>query len=261
VPYHLVRKLVKQLLIELQGRGEDASGIAVINEGEDTPSRVFKRPLRPERLVVRPVFDDMLKLITPQTNFVLLHSRAATIGTTSDNFNNHPIVTEPIIGVHNGTLWNDHVLFHRFEADFEQEGDVDSEVIFKLYKHFVDEGLTPKQAMAQVGSMLYGAFTGALIDMREPHRMVLFKHDRPLCLISLPHYDIIIAISEAQYYDTAVRLLKINAKEDCEYLMDGTGVLIDLNVRGRITQDIVDFDIPTKPKFQRNHSAWCTVIG
>lgn len=258
IPYPLLRKLCKELMVELQPRGIDASGIAVINEGAE--SRVFKKPLRPDRLVARPMFSNMLDLIGPETNFVMLHARATTVGTTSENFNNHPIIVEPVIGIHNGTLYNEDQLFAKFEKDFDREGNVDSEIIFKLYLHFVEQGLSPKQAMAQAGSMLSGAFTGALVDMRHPHQMVMFKHDRSLCVFRFPHYDMILTVSEARFYDRAAKRLGIKAKEKCEYVYDGTGMLFDLNIEDRITESIIDFDIPVQRSYVRRYSGWLSGV-
>ena len=254
IPYNLLRNVCKELMVELQPRGIDAAGIAVINEGAE--SKVFKMPLRPERLVVRPMYDEMLGRIGPHTNFIMLHARATTVGSTEENFNNHPIITPPIVGIHNGTLYNEDRLFDRFDGDFERDGDVDSEIIFKLYLHFVEQGLNPKQAMSQTGSLLDGAFTGALVDMRNPAQMIMFKHERSLCVFRFPHYDMILAVSEAKFYDRVAKRLGMKAKETCEFVYDGTGMLFDLNVKKRITDEIIDFDIPVKKGYVQRYSGW-----
>jgi glucosamine 6-phosphate synthetase-like amidotransferase/phosphosugar isomerase protein len=224
----------------------DASGIAVINEpGSGVDSVVYKKPLRPHRFVVRPRFGEVLERIGPQTNFIMLHSRATTVGDTSENFNNHPIVIPPIIGVHNGTLFNEDRLFKKFKDDFPREGEVDSEIIFRLYQYHTDvRGLPPKQAITAACNYLFGAYTGAVIDMRHPHRMVMFKYQRSLCALRLEHYDMVIAISEAKFYDQAARKLGIKAKDRYQIVKDGSGFLVDLNIDGRITDSIIDFDIP-----------------
>jgi len=258
IPYPLLRNVCKELMVELQPRGIDAAGVAVINEG--AASRVFKKPLRPERFVARPMFGEMMNLIGPQTNFVMLHARATTVGSTEQNFNNHPIVTEPIVGIHNGTLYNEDKLFDRFKKDFDRDGDVDSEIIFKLYLHFVEQGLSPKQAMSQAGAMLQGAFTGALVDMRTPSQMVMFKHERSLCVFRFPHYDMVVTVSEARFYDRVAKRLGIKAKEKCEFIQDGTGMLFDLNIENRITDQIIDFDIPVQKGYARQYSGWLSGI-
>ncbi len=248
VPYDLLRKTVRALMVELQPRGIDAAGIAVINE-KGPESRVFKKPLRPDRFVVRPMFEETLSLIGPQTNFIMLHARAATVGETRENYNNHPIIADDIVGIHNGTLYNDSQLFADFITDFDQEGDVDSEVIFRLYHYFIRRGESPVEAMAHTGSLLQGAFTGALVDMRQPHRMVMFKNERSLSIFRLPHTDVIITISEAIFYDRVAHRLGITAREICDGVEDGTGIVFDLNQQERITDRIKDFEIPIDKSF------------
>ena len=117
------------------------------------------------------------------------------------------------------------------------------------------------QAMAQTGAMLSGAFTGTLVDMRNPSQMVVFKNDRALCIVRLFHYDMIILVSEAIFYDRASRRVGIRAKEKCGYLKDGTGMLVDLNIEERITTRLMDFDIPTRPNYEHyRHSNWFSSI-
>lgn len=242
IPYPLFRNFVRELLIELSVRGQDASGIAVVNDSE---CFVFKKPLRPQRFVVRPTFDEILSKIGTDTNFIMLHSRAASVGGNSDNFNNHPIITDPIIGIHNGTLYNDDRLFKKYKKKFKPEGSVDSEVIFKLLNMYLQEGLAPKQAMQLVSQQLVGAFTGAAVDMQHTNRIIMFKFGRPLAILRLPHYDTLIAISEARFYDGARNRLKMKAKDTCVYPKEKTGFLVDVNA-GRVTGELTDFHLPVK---------------
>jgi len=260
IPYKMLQNLVRELMIEIQRRGFDASGLAIINEGRGKESKVFKKPLRADRLVVRPVFNETLNLIGPSTNFILLHSRATSVGSTQDNFNNHPIIVEPIVGIHNGTLFNDDRLFSRFSKEFHREGDVDSEIIFKLYNHFVDTGLSPEDSMVETGRLLYGAFTGALVDMRKVHQMVIFKNERVLSVFSIPYFDIVITVSEASYYDRAAKRLKIKARSKWETLIDGSGLMFDLNLKGRLVENLKDFKIPVK-EMHGNHGIYGPWMG
>lgn len=244
-------------MVELSPRGQDASGIAVINEDE---CLVFKKPLRPRRFVVRPKFEEMLEKIGPQTNFIMLHSRAASVGGNTDNFNNHPIITEPIIGIHNGTLYNDDRLFKAYRDKFQPEGSVDSEVIFRLLNMYLQNGVAPKQAMQLVSKQLIGAFTGAAVDMQHPNRMIMFKFGRQLAMLRIPHYDTLIAVSEARFYDDARRRLKIKAKDTCVYPKEETGFFIDVNA-GRVSGDLVDFKLPVKEECRRASKRWNNWVG
>ncbi len=258
IPYHLLRALSREILIELEPRGLDASGIAVINARGTTPSVAFKKPLRPSRLVVRPKFEEVLTSIDKHTNFVLLHARSTTIGDTGVNYNNHPIFAPPIVGIHNGTLYNHEELFKEFAKHFKAEGDVDSEVIFRLYKHFRDRlEFEPIEAMKATAGKLVGAFTGAIVDLRDPAEMTMFKFERPLSIFRLAHYDIVVAVSEARFYDQAVRRLNITAKEKYNVVKEGTGLIINVNAN-RITESMRTFNLPVEENYKRSRqlSPW-----
>jgi glucosamine 6-phosphate synthetase-like amidotransferase/phosphosugar isomerase protein len=252
IPYEKLRGLTSELLVELSSRGQDASGIAVINENS---AHVFKKALRPKRLVVRPRFEDILQKIGPDTNFVMLHSRAASVGGNKNNFNNHPIVTDPIIGIHNGTLYNDHKLFTSFKDHFKPEGQVDSEVIFRMLNMYLDKGLAPKQAMQMVSQQLVGAFTGAAIDLRRTNQMLMFKYGRELAVLNLPHYDVVVAVSEAKFFDAARDKMKLKVKDTILYPKEETGFLIDINA-GRITDQLIDFNLPVKEECRQSGKRW-----
>ena len=80
-------------------------------------------------------------------------------------------------------------------------------------------------------------------------------------MFRLPYYDIVITVSEARFYANAARKLKITAKETCEFIDDGTGMLLDLNISSRITGEIIDFDIPVPTKTYRQHAGWVQTIA
>lgn len=252
IPYPLLRNLTKELMVELSVRGQDASGIAVVNEDE---CFVFKKPLRPDRFVVRPKFEETLSKIGPSTNFIMLHSRMASVGGNENNLNNHPIITAPVIGIHNGTLSNDSQLFRTYASRFKPEGTVDSEVIFRLLDMYLQDGVGPMQSMQLVSKQLIGSFTGAAVDMRYPNRMIVFKFGRQLSIVKIPHYDTVIAISEVGFYDNARDRLKITAKDTCVYPKEETGLILDVNA-GKITQDLVDFKLPVQEDCRKASHRW-----
>jgi len=225
--------------------------------------QIFKKPLRPSRLVVRPKFTETLGLIGKDTNFILMHARATTVGNTRDNRNNHPIIAsskegKPVIGIHNGTLYNHENLFRRFKNDIDREGEVDSEIIFRLYQYYLTKGMLPEDAIKKTTSLLQGAFTGAAVDLNHPHQMVMFKFDRPLAVLRIPHYDMIITVSEAKYYDVVRKRLGIKAKDELSYPREGTGTFVDLNREGRIVNQKHIFELPIDKKTIRRigNSRW-----
>lgn len=260
IPYDKMRELTKELMLEIRWRGQDASGIAVVNEDE---CLVYKKPLRPSRFVVRPRFQDILEKIGTKTNFVLLHSRKASVGNNEDSLNNHPIVASPVLGVHNGTLWNDERLFKKHKDHFQAEGSVDSEVIFKLFRMYLDRGASPKKALRMTAKLLDGAFTGAAVDMRQPSQMVMFKHERDLSVFRIPHYDTVVTVSEPSFYYSAAKAVGINPKSKHSKLGDGTGLFFDVSA-GEVTEDMESFSLPVKRSYYRRvqeYNAWTKFSG
>jgi glucosamine 6-phosphate synthetase-like amidotransferase/phosphosugar isomerase protein len=129
-------------------------------------------------------------------------------------------------------------------------------VIFKLWLHFTDEGQSPEEALESTANLLRGAFTGALVDMRSPHRMLMFKNERPLSIFRLPHFDISIAISGPQYYSTVTKNIGMRAQALYSVVEDGTGIVFDLNTRGCITKKIRSFKLPVQEYGSHYQQHW-----
>jgi hypothetical protein len=114
------RLIAGTLLLGIEHRGRDATGACwfdphgnpFVQKGAFTAS-AFVRNL------------SMWK----KTTDAILHTRAWTQGEPTNNDNNHPIVSGPVIGVHNGGIWNDYDLFHQMR-DVERIAEVDSEAAF-----------------------------------------------------------------------------------------------------------------------------------
>ena len=67
------------------------------------------------------------------------HCRQKTKGTERNNANNHPIVRDLIVGVHNGMIHNDDITFNNYKDAIKRNGEVDSEIIFALIEYFSQE--------------------------------------------------------------------------------------------------------------------------
>lgn len=112
-------RLARELLLGIEHRGKDATGMAWRDARGDIK---------------------MHKLDVPASKYVtsfgmwkgahsaLLHTRAATQGSPTVMANNHPIRVGNIVGIHNGTVSNDFELFDTLGV--QRIGKVDSEAIF-----------------------------------------------------------------------------------------------------------------------------------
>ena len=96
-------KALKSLWKGLEARGTHAAGFAVQWTDADSPI-VVKQPGPAHQLNGR-----LKKWIGRggNTQFVMLHTRFTTQGSSDDNRNNHPVVSEGMIVTHNGVLYND----------------------------------------------------------------------------------------------------------------------------------------------------------
>jgi glucosamine 6-phosphate synthetase-like amidotransferase/phosphosugar isomerase protein len=138
------------LLAGIAERGADAAGYAFRSPGGDVV--VHKQRSGASRLL------DRFEIATDATE-VLLHVRDYTKGHPEIESNNHPIRHGPIVGVHNGIIFNDdEVLASYGLRRARQDMTVDSEAIFALAGH--KDG-------AEVLEELRGSMATAWLDERR----------------------------------------------------------------------------------------------
>lgn len=145
------RRLAKELLLAIELRGKDATGFAFPDRGGTI--RVQKKDVRASHFLKH-------RLTLPRrTQTAILHTRAMTQGPQTENLNNHPIQTGPVVGVHNGWLYNDFSLFANV-IEAPRIAEVDSEAVFALLAE-----TDTIQALEQ----LDGPVACAWYDQRAPH--------------------------------------------------------------------------------------------
>lgn len=181
--WRTILEITTSNLLANEERGKDAAGLAVIQR--DGRYRLFKQPVTASTLVQMPGYHDVLGSVGPETVCLLGHTRSPTKGSRWQNVNNHPLVGDHVIGVHNGHIRNDDALFTALKLP--RRGEVDSEIIFRL-QETVDPGVTNGTycaAIRQRVNLLDGRFATLSVDLREPTQLLVLKHLRPLCL----HYE------------------------------------------------------------------------
>lgn len=154
-----MEKFVDELLLGIESRGRDATGVAAILD--DGNFQLFKRDTEASSFIkTRPKLPKR-----PQT--VLLHTRYATQGSPKFNKNNHPIVYDDVIVTHNGHINNDDSIF--FDEKLKRNAVVDSEAIAALFaKYTIEKAHIPLQK-------LHGNLAVAVADRRRPGTLVLAK--------------------------------------------------------------------------------------
>lgn len=172
------RKLAHALLVEMDVRGNQASGFAYQSS---TGSGVFKKDVAGANLSVKPM--------SKGTRLAVLHTRYATHGTIRDMANNHPVMSpdKSVALVHNGVIYNHDqvraVLPHKL-------AEVDTAVIPALLQEFDRD--------TEHFSKLDGDASVAWLDDND--RLVLrvarVSHS-PLCIAQLQDGSFVFASTES----------------------------------------------------------------
>jgi len=146
------------LLIADAVRGKDSTGVAFCDGGRVSIHKKFGNPH--ELMAYRDWSSHLAKI-----NSVLLgHNRWATQGAVN-NINAHPFQFNNIVGVHNGTLKNQHLL------PDSRLFEVDSENIY----HSID-----KIGLKETCGKLHGAYALVFYDSKEGSINFVRNKERPL---------------------------------------------------------------------------------
>lgn len=115
-----VANIARSLALDLEHRGQDATGVARISR------RGRLKVVKDHKEAKRFLKDH--KGVGHGAKTLLVHTRAKTQGSQYKNDNNHPIQWGPVVGVHNGWINNDDVMFRDF--GWKRNAEVDSEALF-----------------------------------------------------------------------------------------------------------------------------------
>jgi len=201
------RYLLRELLQEVEIRGLDATGVAFTNKNDIV---VFKAPMAASDLIKTREFNAAnrvhLDVNRPDgTISVIGHCRAPTKGSPRVNHNNHPIVTENIVGVHNGEIDNDDALFDKFDF-IKRIGRVDSEVIFQLIDYFANKQHTSTAgAIKQTSRLIRGSYACAMVERKNPYLLWLFRRLGPLVVYHYSKVGVIVFASGESYIGNATQ--------------------------------------------------------
>lgn len=174
-----IRELFTRNLVFNEERGREATGCAVI--GQDGQVRLHKMPMAASRFVTLPEYGSLLGSVNSTTTLILGHTRLSTQGDPALASNNHPLEAGPVFGIHNGQVNNADELFA--SHGLPRQGEVDSEIIFRFL-----ETISPAspasdylKSVRPLIRLLDGQFTFLAWDQRRPERLLVLKHNNPLC--------------------------------------------------------------------------------
>ncbi|MEQ8393211.1 MAG: glutamine--fructose-6-phosphate transaminase (isomerizing) [Thalassospira sp.] len=158
-----VSERILEGLKRLEYRGYDSAGIATLVNGDIERRRAEGKLINLEtRLGESPLSGDV----------GIGHTRWATHGVPTEN-NAHPHTDGKVAVVHNGIIEN----YQDIKAELSGKGrvfatDTDTEVVVHLVSDFLDQGKSPRDAVAATLHRIEGAF--ALVIMIAGHHDVIF---------------------------------------------------------------------------------------
>jgi len=166
IPRETLSAVVKDLFLESERRGKEASGSILI--GKDTIT-TYKIPKPAPALWTdnSTIFDEILTGTYPLV--FVGHTRLATNGDLNDNRNNQPVGIASTFGVHNGIIVNDVELWSRHN-DLRRTLEIDTEIIIALFEKYIQR-MTPREALATIYSEIKGT---ASIAVSNTHYDELF---------------------------------------------------------------------------------------
>lgn len=162
------------LMVHSQVRGTDASGVYIVNKDEvvswKAPDSVSDNLEEMLLFVARNISDETVAIVG--------HTRAYTLGNPSNNNNNHPILDEPIIGVHNGVIRNHAEL----DRKYTKSAEVDSASIMALLRDKAEHLRAGLSTDTLVDSLheLDGPFAIAVADIRHTDSIYLARNNNPV---------------------------------------------------------------------------------
>jgi glucosamine--fructose-6-phosphate aminotransferase (isomerizing) len=171
--HHEVGPLLVEALKRLEYRGYDSAGIATVHGGRlDRRRAVGKLANLSDVLVHDPL----------PGKAGIGHTRWATHGAATV-VNAHPHRSGGVAVVHNGIIENFRALREELAAlGLTPESQTDTETVAQLTRAYMDQGLTPVEAVAKVLPRLEGAFALAFLFDGEEDLMIAARKGSPLAI-------------------------------------------------------------------------------
>src|SRR5919198_5158977 len=168
-----VSPLLLEGLRRLEYRGYDSAGLATLIDG------------RIERRRAEGKLDNLARRLaeTPVRGAIGIgHTRWATHGAPNET-NAHPIATARVAVVHNGIIENFAALKRELEGlGYGFETQTDTEAVANLVTRHLDQGLSPREAVAKALKRLEGAFALVLLFAGHPGLLIGARRGRPLAI-------------------------------------------------------------------------------
>ena len=194
-------------LRRMEYRGYDSAGVCTLDDGKLIRRRAEgKLNNLVAELAANPAPGDM----------GIAHTRWATHGAPTAQ-NAHPHATDRVALVHNGIIENFKELRAELQADGRTlESDTDSEVVVHLLSREIENGSSPREAVAQVLPRLRGAFALAIAFRDHPGMLIGARRGSPL----------VVGYGDGETYIGSDALALAPLTQQISYLEEGDWVVV-----------------------------------
>lgn len=163
--------LINQLFRLSESRGKEASGVA-FHDSEGI--RIIKKSIPSSNLIkgidYQKALVDTLNTFLPtdpgendnQVLTVIGHSRLVTNGSQKKHFNNQPVISEGMVGIHNGIITNVEELW-KINPDLKKKYDIDTELMLCLIRKYIKQGNSIIESVQKSYAVIEGATTVAIL--------------------------------------------------------------------------------------------------
>jgi len=157
---------IRDLLLSLQSRGTDATGLAYLDM-TDKCWRVYKACCPAEQFVDLPEAADFITQAEKRGRVILAHCRWASKGNRDELTNAHPVYNADGLLIHNGTITSG-------IPEREAQGGTDSEQLLL--------DIQAGSIQATMGR-IFGGATYAYVDLHRPTIVQLVKYHNPIAIV------------------------------------------------------------------------------
>jgi glucosamine--fructose-6-phosphate aminotransferase (isomerizing) len=236
----VIKGIISGLLNKAEIGGRSASGIAVMRA---KTAEVIRRDLSGSVLSKDKEYldfaDKYMRVGKDESSSdplvsIIGHCRMPTKGSPTNNYNNHPIVTENIIGVHNGVISNDDVLFNKFRKNITRIAQVDTEIIFQLVSHFTRRLGTNEtvNAIKKTAKHIKGGYACGMLNVDSPYNLFLFRDGLPIRILYYPEVRAILFATRETFILDAVDPFENHLGDSVEIeVISGMGVAFNLHTK------------------------------
>lgn len=168
-----VSPLILHGLKQLEYRGYDSAGIATVHRNTIARARAQGKLVNLEQQLAK----------TPLEGSIGIgHTRWATHGAPNEA-NAHPHATAKVAVVHNGIIENFRQLRTELEGlGYRFDSQTDTETVPVLVTHYLDQGLSPQDAVAMTLKRLEGAYALGFIFAGHPQLLIAARNGPPLAI-------------------------------------------------------------------------------